>query len=458
MTSSWARLVFDRGTVVVEAATPAGVQLSSLSWDARVSAYRAPAMLYPRILDGLRQGGHEVSDGVRGAGAAPGDWGPVDLRPYQEAAIDAWELQGRRGVVVLPTGSGKTHVALGVMARTKMRTLCLVPTRALVEQWTAQIARRYAACVGCYGDGRHDLAPVTVATFESAYRHMDRLGNQFDLLVVDEAHHFGHGIRDEALEMSTAMARIGLTATPPGSAGSRLSELVGPQVFELTVGDLTGTFLASFDLVTLHLELSMDERARYERARAQFLEVHREFRRMVPNGAWSDFVKLAARTDVGRKALAAWRESQQIITYPDSKRRVVESLLARHRDSRVLVFTADNHTAYSIARQNLVMPLTCDIDRGERSTALAGFQNGHLHALVSARVLNEGIDVPDADVAIVVGGTQGEREHVQRVGRLLRPREGKRALVYELVCGRTIETRLAKRRQRALAPQRSAQL
>jgi superfamily II DNA or RNA helicase len=134
------------------------------------------------------------------------------------------------------------------------------------------------------------------------------------------------------------------------------------------------------------------------------------------------------------------------------------TLLARHRASRVLVFTADNDTAYAIAREHLVMPLTCDIDRRERQRALAAFQEGRLGALVSARVLNEGIDVPGADVAIVVGGTLGEREHVQRVGRLLRPRAGKRALVYELVCSGTTETRVAKRRQRALAPQGSAQL
>ncbi|MEO7035861.1 MAG: helicase-related protein, partial [Polyangiaceae bacterium] len=77
--------------------------------------------------------------------------------------------------------------------------------------------------------------------------------------------------------------------------------------------------------------------------------------------------------------------------------------------------------------------------------------------LVSARVLNEGIDVPDADVAIVVGGTQGEREHIQRVGRLLRPVQGKRALIYELVTRATAEARRATERRRALAPAGVAQ-
>jgi superfamily II DNA or RNA helicase len=105
-----------------------------------------------------------------------------------------------------------------------------------------------------------------------------------------------------------------------------------------------------------------------------------------------------------------------------------------------------------------MMPLTCDIGRRERDQALDAFRRGRIRALVSARVLNEGIDVPDADVAIVVGGALGEREHVQRVGRLLRPAEGKRALVYELVTRDTIEVSQARRRRQGLVARRSAQL
>jgi superfamily II DNA or RNA helicase len=104
------------------------------------------------------------------------------------------------------------------------------------------------------------------------------------------------------------------------------------------------------------------------------------------------------------------------------------------------------------------MPLTCDIGRRERDAALERFRLGDLRALVSARVLNEGLDVPDADVAVIVGGALGEREHVQRVGRLLRPGEGKRATVYELVTRHTIEVGQARRRRQGLAARRSAQL
>lgn len=129
----------------------------------------------------------------------------------------------------------------------------------------------------------------------------------------------------------------------------------------------------------------------------------------------------------------------------------MRSLFERHRDARLLIFTPDNATAYAVAREHLVTPITCNIRRAERDQALARFGRGELRALVSARVLNEGIDVPDADVAIVVGGAMGEREHVQRIGRLLRPREGKTARVFELVIAGTSEMHAARRRRRGLA-------
>src|SRR5438876_554686 len=423
------RLLFDRGTTLLRDLDP-GLDPSAIPgvlWDPRVQAYRTPAYRYRALRRELTRRAVPFSDEVRVPQLPLGSWSPIELRPYQEAALWAWELAQRRAVVVLPTGSGKTRLALAAMARAGSSALCLVPTRILLAQWLHHIKRTYAGPVGCYGDGTHELAALTVATFESAYRHMDRLGNRFDLLVVDEAHHFGCGLRDEALEMSIAAARLGLTATPPRDAAvaARLVELVGPTAYELTIGDLAGTFLSSFDIVTLHLDLTAAERT-------------------------------AARTVEGRRALDAFRRARKLVTFTEAKREMLGVLLRRHRDARLLIFTADNENAYSIAREHLVMPFTCDIGRGEREEVLARFREGTLRALVSARVLNEGIDVPDADVAIIVGGALGQREHVQRVRRLLRPREGKRALVYEPVSRKTTEVRLARRRRAGLAPRGAA--
>jgi len=448
------RLLFDHGTLVLAEAPDLCLDfVPGLLWDARVALFRAPAWRYPDVLEALMRRGLPLRDEVRTSSATrTGPWHPVELRPYQTAATFSWELSDRRGIVVLPTGSGKTRVAMAAMAATGARALCLVPTRVLLEQWLAELRRVHQGPVGCLGDGERQIEAVTVATFESAYRHMPRIGRDFELLIVDEVHHFGVGVRDEALEMSVARFRLGLTATPPEKpALSRLDELVGPIVYQLGVGDLAGTWLADFDLVVLQLGMNADERNRYGADHRIFSEVNRRFRRLHPQGTWQEFVFAASQSGDGRAALSAWRRTQRLISFTRAKTDAVRVLLERHPDARVLIFTADNESAYAIAREHLVMPITCDVSRVERARALEAFRRGELRALVSARVLNEGIDVPDADVAIIVAGAHGQREHVQRVGRLLRPAPGKRAVVYELVTMATGEARRARERRRGLA-------
>jgi superfamily II DNA or RNA helicase len=456
------RLQFDRGTILVSD-VPSRLDLTDapgLMWDTRVQAHRAAAFRYPTLTRWLHDRGITFDAAGLGNHEPTQEWTDPGLRDYQAAALSAWELAGRRGLIVLPTGSGKTRIALAAMAATRLPALCLVPTRVLLEQWRQEIATMHPDQVGCYGEGRREVAPVTVATYESAYRHMDRIGSRFGLLIVDEVHHFGCGFRDEALEMALAGARLGLTATPPRSPAhtARLTDLVGPTVYELAIGDLTGRFLASFDVVTLHMDLTDEERVRYTNLHGLFTTAYAAFRQTLPQATWADFVRAAGRSAEGRRAVAAWRETRRLLALTQAKRDTLRALLERHGTARMLIFTADNASAYAIAREHLIMPLTCDIGRQERDQVLDAFRQGHLRALVSARVLNEGLDVPDADVAVIVGGALGEREHVQRIGRLLRPGPGKRALVYELVTRQTLEVSQAWRRRQGLVVRHSAQL
>jgi superfamily II DNA or RNA helicase len=453
------RLLFDRGTLLLENAAPPErfSDLPSVFWDPRIGQPRAPAFAYEALLSALLERGQAITNDAAPPALRDSRWRAVELRPYQHAALVAWGRERERGIVVLPTGSGKTRVACAAMAASATPTLCLVPTRALLHQWRAEIGRSYDGPIGCLGDGEHELQDVTVSTFESAYRQMSAIGDRFGLLVVDEVHHFGDGVRDEALEMSTAPRRLGLTATVPGQpALGRVADLVGPVVCELKVSDLAGLWLADFDSIVLRLRMTGEERSRYDANVAVFREVYRRFLALVPGGTWKDFMTMASRSPNGREAVCAFRDARRLTSFTEAKRAAVAELLRRHKDNRVLVFTQDNGAAYAIAREHFIMPITCDIGRKEREEALAAFRAGELSALVSSRVLNEGIDVPDAEVAIVVGGVAGEREHVQRVGRLLRPRPGKRAVVYELVMMATHETRQSRERRRGLAPAQRA--
>jgi superfamily II DNA or RNA helicase len=308
--------------------------------------------------------------------------------------------------------------------------------------------------MGQYGDGVRTCEPITLATFASAFQHMDLLGNRFDLLVVDEAHHFGAGVGDESLELCTAAARIGLTGTPPAGEErrARLENLIGPEVYRQSVSELTGKFLAPCRVVTLGLDLSSEERRAYDAELGVYQPVCRHFFRYAPQAAWRDFQQAAMRTDQGRRALAAWRRSRRMVAFTMAKRQALARLLGEHHSSRMLIFAGGNDTAYEIAREHFVMPITCHIGRRERSEALSRFEAGDLRVLVSAQVLNEGVDVPEADVGVLIAGRLGVREYVQRAGRVLRPAPGKHAIVYEMVTRRTHEVREAERKRQHLGP------
>ncbi len=451
---SLVRVSFDRGTLLLEGAGSERARtIPGVLFDPRVGRVRAPAHLWPAVHRGLEAAGVEIDDRISPGRAPAPDLAVPELRSYQRHAVTAWELAGRRGIVVLPTGAGKTRVAIAAMAVARCSTLVIVPTRVLLDQWRAVLQEVSPEAIGQLGDGVRDIQPITVSTFESALRHMDRLGASFEMLVADEAHHFGSGKQVEALEMSTARFRIGLTATPPEreAEAARLEEVLGPVVLRRSVVDLAGTHLASFEHLRTYLDLTPTERAEYEQLYKPFQQTYRELRAAGLAPTWAAFMRAASSTVAGRRALQGFHAARRVVALARHKMDAVADLLARHADERVLVFCASNTAVYALSRRHLVPAITTDIGRAEREDMLARFRAGSIRTIVSSRVLNEGVDVPEVAIGIVVGGVMGAREHVQRVGRLLRPRPGKTALVHELVCRNTFEVSQSYKRRRGLA-------
>jgi superfamily II DNA or RNA helicase len=448
-------LWFDRGTLRLDGPSDRLSLLPGVVWDPRTQGWRASAHRYGDIVRRVAEGGWAIEDDVASdLRNCPGDWVTPTLRPYQEQALRAWHTFGQRGVICLPTGSGKTRVAIAALAGVGTSALVLCPTRALLSEWERALAQWYAGRIGVVGDGERRIEAVTVMTFESAYRHLDEIGPRFGALVIDEVHHFAGGARAEALEMSTATARLGLTATAPadGSPGSdRLVELVGPVVCEVSIRALMGTHLANLETVCLKVLLDAQERADYQRHYRPFAELYATFIRGYPDAPWASFVVSLSKSAAGRRALEGYHVATRIAAFPKAKRALMAGLLGRHQPDKTLVFTAFAEDAYAIAKDHFIPVVTADVARRERESILEQFRNGRYRAIVSARVLNEGIDVPDANVAILVAGSLGGREYVQRVGRILRPGPGKQALAYELVAAGTFDDRRARARRKSLA-------
>ena len=157
---------------------------------------------------------------------------------------------------------------------------------------------------------------------------------------------------------------------------------------------------------------------------------------------WQAFVKASARSRAGRSAMLAHREARAIAFGTAGKLRVLADLLAQHAGARTLVFTDDNAMVYRVSREFLLPAITHKTAVKERHDILQRFRTGEYPVIVTSRVLNEGVDVPEASVAVVLSGTGSQREYVQRLGRILRRGEGKLALLYEVVAEATSEEQL----------------
>ncbi len=175
---------------------------------------------------------------------------------------------------------------------------------------------------------------------------------------------------------------------------------------------------------------------------------------LVVRMGWSQFIMYCARSKEGRSAYAAYRMQKKLARASRAKLRLVWDILRRHRRERIILFTDDNATAYAIGETFFLPVITHKTKGSERKEILAAFRDGSLPFLVNSRVLNEGVDVPDVSVGVIVSGSGSVREHVQRLGRILRPKEGKQAVLYELVSEDTAEQFTSERRRQHTAYQK----
>ncbi len=440
-----ASLHFTAGTVELRG-LPAhsGALPACCVWDPRTACFRAMAVDYDQVVLSLMAAKVPFDDEARRyAELDRGLRVRRQPRPFQQEALDAWQAGRGRGVVVLPTGAGKSHMALMALDARRRGALVIAPTLDLVRQWYDLLRVSFDLPVGVVGGGDYEVHDLTVTTYDSAYLHMEHLGDRFGLVIFDECHHLPGEAYANAARCCLAPFRLGLSATPERTDGREqlLEQLIGPTVYRQDIVDLSGEYLADYETVRISLELTEEERAEYEEARGTYRDfVRRHGIRMSSPGGWSEFIIRASQSADGLEALAAHRRQRALAFAASAKMECVESLLAQHREDRAILFTQDNATTYQISRRFLIPAITHQTRVTERSEILAGLSEGTFGAVVTSKVLNEGVDVPTANVAIVVSGSGSVREHVQRLGRVLRKKKDNRAVLYELVTNDTSET------------------
>ena len=450
MSSTPIVLRFDAGTLLLDGIDRSTTVPPAFRWDDRVLRWRAPAWAYRHVVRELIRRETPYEDQARAYHQF--DFSTklqIEPRPYQQQAINEWRRHERCGVVVLPTGAGKSLVAQMAVELTKRSTLVVVPTIDLMNQWYDLLLSSFQAEVGLIGGGYFEIGAITVTTYASAFRFMERLGNQFGLIIYDECHHLPSSIYRYAAEMAIAPFRLGLTATPERTDGADLllEQLIGPFVYRRETHELAGEYLADYSVARINVRLSPEERAAYERERAIFRQFLNDKGISLSSlHGWQMFIAASARSEAGRRAMLAYRESKRIALGTDAKLRVLSDLLERHRKDRVLVFTAENEMVYRISERFLVPAITHETGIKERRAWLEAFNKGEVLALATSKVLNEGVNIPDASVAVVLSGSGSSREHIQRLGRILRKQPGKEAILYEVVTLDTTEENISTRR------------
>ena len=452
------RLSYDRGTLILHPPPKGKAWIDFATWDDRIEKFRIPASYYRSLIETLEQHDIDFIDAAK-------DFFPLEMvmrspkEPYEHQleALEAWKKAQRQGVIVLPTGSGKTYLAQLAMSSTPRSTLIVVPTLDLMHQWYAELEACFDNIeLGLLGGGSSDRTSVLISTYHSAAIYAQSLGSYYGFLIFDECHHLPTDFFRVIAEESIAPYRLGLTATPERGDGShqQLEQLIGEVVYRKSPQELSGNTLASYQVKPIKVELSAEEKQEYQKAietRNAFLRKNNIY--LSGLKGWELFVKASASSQQGRRAMLAHRRAKEIALGTSAKLRVLTKLIQEHYPDKILIFTNDNATVYRISQEYLIPAITHQTPVKERHLILTKYKTGEYKAIVASHVLNEGVDVPSAKIAIIISGTASNREYIQRLGRILRKGDGEKlAILYEIIAQDTNEEKIANKRKEKIKP------
>lgn len=375
----------------------------------------------------------------------------IQLRDYQKEALNKWIENSYRGIIALPTGSGKTIVGVAAVAELSKWTLIVAFTREQVKQWKEQLIRGLKLSqseVGVFHGEEKRIAPITVSTYQTAFRYIETLSPYFSFIIIDECHHLpADKFRKIALH-SFAYYRLGLSATPYREDGrhEELFPMLGGIVYTKSAKELAEEgYLAPFMIKVVKVDLTPEEMKIYKDLKDKYSKLSRGY-------TFEELVSRAKKGDEeAAEALRIRTQMRMLVHMAKEKIEALKKIFYEElkKGSKILIFTQYIDQAEEIGKLLGIPVITGETDPSTRKKNFELFRSGYYKALVVTSVGDEGIDIPDANVGILVAGTGSRRQFIQRLGRLLRPKE-REAVLYEIIVRNTFEEAESRRRRSAL--------
>ncbi|MFY9618864.1 MAG: DEAD/DEAH box helicase [Pyrinomonadaceae bacterium] len=356
------------------------------------------------------------------------------LRRWQELALQEWVNNGKRGIVSVVTGGGKTFFALNCINEFQRKTaaatvLITVPTTALVDQWLEELISFFdmpPKFVNLLtGKGRVKRGRINIGVINTAAKLTSLANTPEVFLVVDECHKAASPAFREIFNIEKR-ASLGLSATPERPYDNWFEEILvpelGPVIYEYSYAEaLQDGVIVPFRLNNVLFEFTDDEQREYD-------EITKKISKAVSqHGTESD------------QAIRLLLKRARFSNSSPTRVRIALKIIARHRDKKILVFHEDIHAAeflFEVLRQNEV-PVGIyhsKIPLSRRVSTLHDYRAGRISVLVSCRALDEGFNVPESEIGIIAASTATYRQRIQRLGRVLRPAPDKeRAIIYSIV-------------------------
>jgi superfamily II DNA or RNA helicase len=377
-----------------------------------------------------------------------------ELYEFQQQAIQAWEQNNNKGIILLPTGAGKTMIAIEIIYKLHITTLIVVPTLILLEQWKNNLVTLLGVSendIGEFGGGKQEIKAITVITYDSAHLYVKRLRTKFGLLVLDESHHLVGTSYEIIADGYLASNRLALTATLSNEE-TAFSNLIlkgfSKIVFSLTPGQLQQSeIIVSYKIETIKVKIN--EIAEYERLIAILQDYLKRIKYNPNISTFQQLIFRVNRDQNAHQALDAYRQARNLSFSADSKLVELERLLRLHRDDKMIIFSDIVSFCERISKVFFIPCITHRTKKEERTWIVNYFKRVNGAKLVVSKILDEGVDIPSAKIGVIIAGSGKNRQFIQRLGRIIRHYQDKNsAILYEIISESTLEEKISIKRKK----------